>query len=47
MYIFSASTFFFSKNISLYAIFNDKNFSNALTNNIVNFEQLGLDFQYV
>ena len=32
---------FFSKNISLYAIFNDQNFNNRLTNDIVNFEQLG------
>ena len=34
-------TFFFSKNISVYAIFNDQNFNNALTNDIVSFEQLG------
>ena len=33
---------FFSKNISVYAIFNDKSFNDMLTNNIVNFEQLGL-----
>ena len=33
---------FFSKNISIYAIFNDQNFNDTLlTNNIVNFEQLG------
>ena len=33
---------FFSKNISLYAIFNDQNFNDMLTNkNIVSFEQLG------
>ena len=28
-------TFFFSKNTSLYAIFNDQSFNNMLTNNIV------------
>ena len=32
---------FFSKNISLYAIFNDQNFNNTLTNDIISFEQLG------
>ena len=32
---------FFSKNISIYAIFNDQSFNNTLTNNIVSFEQLG------
>ena len=34
-------TFFFSKNISVYAIFNDQSFSDTLTNEIVSFEQLG------
>ena len=33
--------FFFSKNISIYAIFNYQNFNDSLTNDIVNFEQLG------
>ena len=33
-------TFFFSKNISIYAIFNDQSFNNILTNDI-SFEQLG------
>ena len=34
---------FFSKNISVYAIFNDQNFNDStLTNNILSFEQLGL-----
>ena len=32
---------FFSKNISAYAIFNDQNFKDTLTNGIVSFEQLG------
>ena len=32
---------FFSKNISVYAIFNDQNFNDTLTNDIVSFEQLG------
>ena len=35
-------TFFFSKNISVYAIFNDQRFNDTLTNDIVSFEQLGL-----
>ena len=34
---------FFSKNISIYAIFNDQNFNNMLTNEMVSFEQLGPD----
>ena len=34
---------FFSKNIRVYAIFNDQSFNNMLTNDIVSFEQLGLD----
>ena len=40
-------TFFFSKNISVYAIFNDQSFNDTfndtLTNDIFNFEQLGLE----
>ena len=32
---------FFSKNISVYAIFNDQSFNNMLTNDMVSFEQLG------
>ena len=32
--------FFFSKNISVYAIFNDQSFNDTLTNDIVIFEQL-------
>ena len=32
---------FFSKNISVNAIFNDQNFNETLTNGIVSFEQLG------
>ena len=32
---------FFSKNISIYAIFNDQSFNNTLTNYMVSFEQLG------
>ena len=38
-------TFFFSKNISIYAIFNDQSFNDTLTNDIVSFEQL--DPRYV
>ena len=36
-------TFFFSKNISIFAIFYDQSFNNLLTNDIISFEQLGLD----
>ena len=39
-----ASHFFFSKNISVYAIFNNQSFKDTLTNDIVNFEQLGPGF---
>ena len=31
----------YSKNISVYAIFNDQSFNDMLTNNIDGFEQLG------
>ena len=34
---------FFSKNISVYAIFNDQSFNDMLTNNTISFEQLGPD----
>ena len=33
--------FFFSKNISIYAILNDQSFIGTLINDIVSFEQLG------
>ena len=33
--------FFFSKDISIYAIFNDQNFNDTLVLDIVNFEQHG------
>ena len=39
-----ATHIFFSKNISIYAIFNDQNFNSTLTNDIVSFEQLGPEF---
>ena len=32
---------FFSKNIHVFAIFNDQSFNDMLTNNIISFEQLG------
>ena len=32
---------FFSKNISIYAIFNEQSFNNTLTNDTISFEQLG------
>ena len=38
---------FFSKNISIYAIFNDQSFNDMLTNDIVSFEQLGPDVKNV
>ena len=34
-------SYFFSKNIIIYAIFNDQCFNDTLTNDIVSFEQLG------
>ena len=36
---------FFSKNISIYAVFNDRSFNDTLTNDIVSFEQLGPDLE--
>ena len=39
----SSFSHFFSKNINVYAMFNDQNFNNTLTNDIVSFEQLGPD----
>ena len=42
-----ATHIFISKNISLYAIFNDQSFNVTLTNDIVSFEQLGLEFYIV
>ena len=33
--------FFFSKNISLYVVFNDRSFNDMLINDIVSFELLG------
>ena len=37
---------FFSKNISIYDIFNGQSFNYTLTNDIVSFEQLGLEHYY-
>ena len=34
-------TYFFSKTISEYAIFNDQSFNDTLINDIISFEQLG------
>ena len=34
---------FFSKNISVYDIFNDQSFNDTLTNDIISFEQLDPD----
>ena len=36
-------TFFFSKNISVYAIVNDQTFNDTLTKNIVSFKQMSPD----
>ena len=38
-----ATHIFFSKNISIYAIFNDQSFNDTFTNDIVSFEQLSPD----
>ena len=38
-------TLFFSKNISIYAIFNNLSFNDTLTNDSVSFEQLGPELQ--
>ena len=38
-----ATHIFFSKNISVYAIFIDQSLNGMLTNDIVSFEQLGPD----
>ena len=35
---------FFSKNISVYVIFNDQSFNDTLTNDVVSFQQLGHDY---
>ena len=40
-----ATDIFFSKNISVYVIFNDQSFNDTLTNDIVSFEQLGPDIK--
>ena len=37
----SSYSHLFSKNISVYAIFNDQSFNDTLTNDIVSLEQLG------
>ena len=34
-------SYFFSKNFSIYAIFNDQSFNDTLTNDILSFEQFG------
>ena len=38
----SSYSHFFSKNISVYAIFDDQTFNDTLTNDIISFEQLGI-----
>ena len=42
-----ATHIFFSKHISIYAIFNDQNFNGMFTNNIISFEQLDPDFYQI
>ena len=41
-----ATHIFFSKNIYVYAIFNNQSFNDTSTNNIVSFEQLGPDWYF-
>ena len=41
VFLRKATHIFFSKDISIYAIFNDKSFKYMLTNDIISFEQLG------
>ena len=36
-----------SKNISKYAIFNEQNFNDTLTNDIISFEQLGPEWYLI
>ena len=38
---------FFSKDITIYATFNNQSFNDTLTNDIVSFEQLGPDFYFI
>ena len=45
MWVAFANAHFFSKYISVYAIFNGQTFNDTLTNNIVSFEQLGSGVQ--
>ena len=42
-----ATHIFFSKNISVYAIFNDQSVNDTLTNDIVSFEQLGPGLHWI
>ena len=44
--IAKATHIFFSKIISLYAIFNDQSFNDTLTNDIISFKQLGPGFAF-
>ena len=41
-----ATLIFFSKNNSVYAVFNDQSFNATLTNDILSFEQLGSDLYF-
>ena len=43
MWVAFATDFFFSKNISIYAIFKDQSFNDTLSNDIISFEQPGPD----
>ena len=42
-----ATHIFFSKHISIYAIFNGQSFNNTLTNDIISFEQLDPDLLHI
>ena len=44
---FATTRIFFSKDISVYAIFNDQSFKDMFSNNIISFEQLGPDLFYL
>ena len=41
--VFTSYSHFFSKSISVYAIFNNQIFNDTLTNDIVSFQELGRD----
>ena len=46
MWVAFKHSHFFSKNNSIYAIFNDQSFNDMITNDIISFEQLGPENQF-